>query len=115
MNFWEGIKDQLQSSGFFPVKQKENWYWRAENPVLYLLCLWDGQSDTLQEDAEAFMAFGRDMEHKAERFHCTRVVALSVLVDKKSVDNFVDNVDNFVYIGYIQLWIMWITLWIIYR
>ena len=94
LQFWKKIGEQLQNSGFFPVKQKENWYWRAENPVLYLLCLWDGQSEDWQQEAEAFRAFGQDMEKKAEQFRCTRVVALSVLVDKKTVDNSVDNVDN---------------------
>ncbi len=94
MDFWGTIENQLENSGFFKVRQKENWYWRAENPVLYLLCLWDGQDENRREDAEAFIAFGKDMEQKAAQFHCTRVVALSVLVDKKEVDNFVDNVDN---------------------
>lgn len=94
LQFWETIGNQLQNSGFFRVKQKENWYWRAENPVLYLLCLWDGQQEDWQAEAERFTAFGKDLEQKAAQFHCTRVVALSVLVDKKEVDNFVDNVDN---------------------
>lgn len=94
MQFWETIGNQLQNNGFFPVKQKENWYWRAENPVLYLLCLWDGQSEGWQEEAEAFTDFGKDMEEKAGQFRCTRVIALSVLVDKKEVDNSVDSVDN---------------------
>ena len=94
LDFWETIENQLENSGFFKVRQKENWYWRAENPVLYLLCLWDAQGEHWCAETEAFTAFGRDMEKKAEQFHCTRVVALSVLVDKKEVDNFVDNVDN---------------------
>lgn len=94
LQFWESIRNQLESSGFFQVKQKENWYWRAENPVLYLLCLWDGQQEGWQEEAKAFTDFGTDMERKAAQFHCTRVVALSILVDKKYVDNSVDIVDN---------------------
>ena len=45
MEFWENLRMRLENSGFRKVRNKENWYWRAENPVLYLLCLLDREED----------------------------------------------------------------------
>ena len=39
MAFWETIDAQLKNTGFRAVNNKPNWYWKAENPVLYLVCL----------------------------------------------------------------------------
>ncbi len=94
MAFWETIDDQLKSKGFRPVNNKENWFWRAENPVLYLVCLMNGKEDGWREDNMTFADFSKQMERHLEEFHCTRLVALSVLVDK-AVDIFpVDTVES---------------------
>ena len=45
MAFWETIDAQMRNTGFRPVNNKPNWYWRAENPVLYLVCLLDGNPE----------------------------------------------------------------------
>ena len=42
MAFWENIDAQMRNTGFRPVNNKPNWYWRTENPDLYLVCLMDG-------------------------------------------------------------------------
>lgn len=82
MLFWETVGKQLESKGFREVKQKENWYWRAENPVLYLLCLLDGATAEPREEIAAFLEFAQQMESRLKEFCCTRLVALTVLVDK---------------------------------
>lgn len=94
MEFWENLRMRLESSGFRKVRNKENWYWRAENPVLYLLCLMDRDDADWKEDHKTFADFGRRMEERLEEFHCTRVVALSVLVDKEGDNPPVDIVET---------------------
>ena len=94
MAFWETLGMQLESSGFRKVRNKENWYWRAENPVLYLLCLLDAGDEGWKEDHKTFADFGRRMEERLEEFRCTRVVALSVLVDKEGENPPVDIVET---------------------
>lgn len=94
MEFWETLGMQLESSGFRRVRNKENWYWRAENPVLYLLCLMDEDDADWKEDHKTFADFGRRMEERLGEFHCTRVVALSVLVDKEGENPPVDSVET---------------------
>ena len=81
--FWENIDVQLRNTGFRPVNNKPNWYWRAENPVLYLVCLLDGREESWREESGTFTGFGRSMEKRLDEFLCTRLVALSVLVDKE--------------------------------
>ncbi len=90
MEFWENLRMRLENSGFRKVRNKENWYWRAENPVLYLLCLLDREEEGWKEDHMTFADFGRRMEERLAEFHCTRVVALSVLVDKTEENDPVD-------------------------
>lgn len=43
MEFWDHLQMQLEHKGFCRVENKKNWYWQEENPVLYLICLLDGQ------------------------------------------------------------------------
>ena len=93
MAFWETIDGQMKSTGFRPVNHKPNWYWRAENPVLYLVCLMDGRTDW-REDHMTFAGFSRSMEKRLEEFFCTRLVAVSVLVDKDGEKPPVDIVES---------------------
>ena len=81
MEFWRHLRIQLLQKGFCSVGNQENWYWQAENPVLYLICLLDGRRDDWQEENTAFAAFAKKMENQMEELHCTRVVALRILVD----------------------------------
>lgn len=94
MEFWMNLRMQLENKGFRRVKNKDNWYWRAENPVLYLLCLMDKGDEGWREDHMTFADFGRRMEEQLEQFRCTRVVALSVLVDKEGENAPVDTVES---------------------
>ena len=59
MEFWMNLRMQLENKGFRRVKNKDNWYWRAENPVLYLLCLMDKGDEGWREDHMTFADFGR--------------------------------------------------------
>lgn len=94
MEFWENLRMQLENKGFRRVRNKDNWYWLAENPVLYLLCLMDEEEEGWKEDHKTFADFGRRMEERLEEFHCTRVVALSILVDKTGENMAVDTVES---------------------
>ena len=94
MAFWETIDAQLRNTGFRPVNNKPNWYWRTENPVLYLVCLLDGREETWREENMTFTGFSCSMEKRLEEFFCTRLVALSVLVDNQGEIVPVDSVDN---------------------
>ena len=82
MAFWEMIDAQMRNKGFRPVNHKPNWYWRAENPILYLVCLMDGREEGWREENMTFAGFSKSMEKRLEEFFCTRLVSLSVLVDK---------------------------------
>lgn len=93
MVFWETIDGQMRTTGFFPVEHKPNWYWRAENPVLYLVCLLDGQTEW-REEQMTFAGFSQSMEKRLEEFFCTRLVAVSVLVDKEGEHIPVDIVES---------------------
>ena len=96
MAFWETIDAQLRNTGFRPVNHKPNWYWRTENPVLYLVCLLDGRAEgaVWREESMTFSGFAKSMENRLEEFFCTRVVALSVLVDKAGEKWAVDTVES---------------------
>lgn len=94
MAFWETIDAQLRNTGFRPVNNKPNWYWRTENPVLYLICLLDGREESWREENMTFAGFSESMEKRLEEFLCTRVVALSVLVDKEGEKWVVDTVES---------------------
>lgn len=94
MAFWETIDAQLRSTGFQPVRNKSNWYWRTENPVLYLVCLLDGKQEDWREDNMTFTGFSQSMEKRLGEFYCTRIVALSVLVDKEGGNLAVDTVES---------------------
>lgn len=77
MEFLEALRRQLESKGFQSVIGKEGRiYWRAENPVLYVLCLTEGEQ--WQREREEFHTFAKEIP--LEKFFCTRLVALSVLV-----------------------------------
>ena len=93
MTFWETIDTQMKQTGFLPVKHKPHWYWRAENPVLYLVCLLNGQEEW-REDHMTFIGFSRSMERRMHEFFCTRMVAVSVLVDKEGDLFPVDTVES---------------------
>ena len=94
MAFWETIDAQMRNTGFRPVNNKSNWYWRAENPVLYLVCLLDGREENWREENMTFAGFSKSMENRLEEFFCTRLVALSVLVDKAGETWAVDTVES---------------------
>lgn len=94
MAFWETIDAQMRNTGFRPVKNKPNWYWRTENPVLYLVCLLDGKAEGWREENMTFSGFSKSMEKRLEEFFCTRLVALSVLVDKEGEKWTVDIVEK---------------------
>lgn len=94
MAFWETIDAQMRNTGFRPVNNKPNWYWRAENPVLYLVCLLDGREENWREENMTFAGFSHSMENRLEEFFCTRLVALSVLVDKAGEKWAVDTVES---------------------
>lgn len=93
MAFLEQAKKQLESKGFRRVKGQENWYWRVENPVMYLLCLLAGEGDW-REEHRNFAGFGQRVERQITAFHCTRLVALSILVDKEGAEAPVDIVET---------------------
>lgn len=94
MAFWDMIDTQMRNTGFRPVNNKTNWYWRAENPVLYLVCLMDGREDGWREENMTFSGFAASMEKRLDEFLCTRLVALSVLVDKTGEKWAVDTVER---------------------
>lgn len=94
MEFWKNLDIQLENSGFQKVQNKDRWYWRVENPVLYLLCVMGQEESAWREEQQTFADFGRRMEEKLEEFHCTRVIALSVLVDKTGEYFPVDTVES---------------------
>ena len=94
MAFWETIDAQMRNTGFRPVNNKPNWYWRSENPVLYLVCLLDGREENWREENMTFAGFSHSMENRLEEFFCTRLVALSVLVDKAGEKWAVDTVES---------------------
>ena len=95
MEFWDHLQMQLEHKGFCRVENKKNWYWQEENPVLYLICLLDGAEEGWREENMTFADFAGKMEGCVEEFHCTRVVALSVLVDNQEgilpVDSVITN------------------------
>lgn len=94
MAFWETIDYQLKNTGFRAVQQKENWYWRAENPVLYLVCLLNGREAGWREEQMTFADFAQKMKPRLEEFRCTRLVALSILVDNTGEMAAVDTVES---------------------
>ena len=94
MEFWNHLQMQLEHKGFRRVENKKNWYWQAENPVLYLICLLDGTAEDWREENMTFADFAGKMENRVEDFHCTRVVALSVLVDNQEGALPVDSVET---------------------
>ena len=94
MAFWETIDAQMRNTGFRPVNHKSNWYWRQENPVLYLVCIMDGREENWREENMTFAGFTKSMEKRLDEFFCTRLVALSVLVDKEGEKWAVDTVES---------------------
>ncbi len=94
MTFWESIDIQLRNTGFRPVKEKSRWYWRAENPVLYLVCLLDEQAEGWREESMTFSGFAGSMQNRLEEFFCSRLVALTVLVDKEGEKVPVETVES---------------------
>lgn len=94
MEFWNHLQMQLEHKGFCRVENKKNWYWQEENPVLYLICLLDGAEEGWREENMTFADFAGKMEGSVEEFHCTRVVALSVLVDNQEGTLPVDSVET---------------------
>ena len=94
MSFWETIDIQMRNTGFRSVNNKPNWYWRAENPVLYLVCLLDGREEGWKEENMTFSGFANSMEKRLDEFFCTRLVALFVLVDKEGEKEAVETVES---------------------
>lgn len=82
MEFMELLRMQLEQKGFYPVRNQENWYWKAENPVLYLLCILEDGTDW-REEQRVFSDFSQKMEARLEEFYCSRAVALSLLIEKE--------------------------------
>lgn len=95
MDFWDTLHKQFRENGFFQMEEDEpNLYWRIENPILYLVYLLDAADTVYEKKEEYFTAYARDMRERLRDMHCTRLVALSIVVDNQSVDSSVDNVDN---------------------
>lgn len=94
MEFWTHLRMQLEQKGFRRVTNKNNWYWQAENPVLYLICFLDRAAEGWREESMTFADFAGKMKHRLEEFHCTRVVALSILVDNQEGALPVDSVET---------------------
>lgn len=93
MEFWDYLQMQLEQKGFRCVQNKNRWYWRAENPVLYLICLLDGTEDW-REESMTFADFAGKMEDRLADFCCTRAVALRILVDNREGVLPVDSVED---------------------
>lgn len=93
MVFWETIDIQMKQKGFQAIDHKPHWYFRVENPILYLVCIMNGQEEW-REDHMIFAGFSRSMEKRLEDFSCTRLVAVSVLVDKDKGISPVDTVES---------------------
>ena len=94
MAFQDTIRRQLEEHGLLPVKNRPDWYWRAENPMLYLVCL-DFGTEPRESLLTEFAAFCGSMRQQMAQLHCTRLVALTVLVDKSMQDVPVENVEKF--------------------
>lgn len=95
MDFWEALRQQLDKSGFFPMEDGEPMlYWRMENPIFYLIYFLDRSDSTYARKEELFTSYAQDMRKRLREMHCTRLVALSVVVDNSGVDCSVDNVDK---------------------
>ncbi len=93
MEFWDCLQMQLEQKGFLHVQNKNRWYWRAENPVLYLICLLDGTEEDWREENMTFADFAGKLEGQLADFCCTRAVALSILVDNQERTLPVDSVE----------------------
>lgn len=89
MDFLERTEQQLLGKGFAPVEGAVRWYWLAENPILYLVRLTEHNTD-----AADFAAFAARMGERLAALHCTRLVALSLLVDNSGENDPVDAVET---------------------
>ena len=84
MDFWEALTKQLSEHSYLPVGGQEgHFYWRAENPVLYLFCFMRGKEEQ-ERLAPSFDAFAKSMENRLDEFYCTCLVALSVFIGEET-------------------------------
>lgn len=95
MDFWEALQKQLDKCGFFPMEGREPMlYWRMENPIFYLIYFLDKSDSAYARKEEIFTAYAQEMRERLDEVRCTRLIALSVVVDNLGVDRPVDNVDK---------------------
>lgn len=95
MDFWDALHRQMDKSGFYLMGDREmNIYYRIENPVFYLIYFLDKADPSYGQKEEDFTDYAQQIQKRLRPVQCTRLVALSVLVDNSDVDRAVDNVDN---------------------
>ncbi len=93
LEFRTALQKQLENKGFYPVRNQEDWYWRAENPILYLVCVEYGTA-ARREKAAAFAKFSQRMLGSLKQLHCTKIIALHISVDNNKWLPSVEDVDN---------------------
>lgn len=95
LDFLAMLQEQFEKRGFFAVRGRENCYWVAENPILYIVCVDTAEEGQAARQAE-FLALCRQFLPQLTQFACTKLVALFVAVEKSTTQEAVDNVDNLV-------------------
>lgn len=87
LDFLEQLDVWMRERGFFPFRDEEGHffrglYWRAENPVFYVIAIGDGGRDDPQRWQEAFTAAAEAVQGQAEELRCTRKVCLCLLTER---------------------------------
>lgn len=95
LDFFAILQKQFENKGLFCVKGRENWYWRAENPMLYLVCV-DRADGAQAERLAEFAVCGKNMLSQLAQFDCTKLVMLFISVENYPQEIPVENVDKFV-------------------
>lgn len=86
LEFLERLDVWMRERGFFPFRDEKGYflrglYWRAENPVFYVIAIGDGERDDPQRWQEVFTAAAEAVQDQAEELHCTRKVCLCLLTE----------------------------------
>ncbi|MBM6829928.1 rhomboid family intramembrane serine protease [Anaerotignum lactatifermentans] len=86
LEFLERLDVWMRERGFFPFRNTDGQffrglYWRAENPVFYVIAIGDGGRDDPRRWQEVFTAAAEAVQEQAEEMHCTRKVCLCLLTD----------------------------------